>query len=389
MDPVDVARWTDVDIIVKTLRRRWTSGALLRMHTGVEAWKPISVPITGPRASELAGAFDEVRDWAGRWATAEAKKNIRLDRRTIGGRVVGQNSLPARAHVDALEAVWALLGVTREVETFDDLVTQTPEGPLREWARNNPMQVLNHAAVWPMLLSAAAWIQSRSGEGRYLRQIDAHGVDTKFVGAHKAILSRLLDTVLPSERVDSDASVGAFERRYGFAVKPAYIRWRHLGRAVDGYSEMTVRSDELATHPPVTDRVFVVENEISFLALPECSDAIAIFGAGFNLSRFAEQRWMTDVSVDYWGDLDSHGFAILHEFRKYVPHATSMLMDHSTLMAHRPHWTQDPSPTHADLHLLTAAEREVYEELVTNVHGDRVRLEQERIRFSLIEDAMS
>jgi hypothetical protein len=39
-------------------------------------------------------------------------------------------------------------------------------------------------------------------------------------------------------------------------------------------------------------------------------------------------------SVVYWGDIDSHGLAILSGVRATVPHVRSVLMDLDTLRVH-------------------------------------------------------
>jgi hypothetical protein len=36
--------------------------------------------------------------------------------------------------------------------------------------------------------------------------------------------------------------------------------------------------------------------------------------------------------VLYWGDLDTHGFAILDELRAHCPHAESLLMNRATFL---------------------------------------------------------
>lgn len=386
----EVPRWTEPDAVVTLLRRRWKSGELLSAHVGLSRWDPIAVPITGPRAAEITGAFDEVRAWVGRWSAAEAKRRFRLESRSVGGRLVGQNALPARAHVETLDDAWVLLGVRRDVGVYDGLLAQTPDGPLSRWARENPMKVLEHAEVWANLLSAVAWIESRGGQGHYLRQIDAPGVDTKFVERHKGILARLLDGILPAERIVASAPPSAFERRYGFAAKPDYIRWRSLD-PVDQegpFSEMSVRADEFALAPPAASHVVVIENEITYLALPPHEDTIAIFGAGFGARRLRGLDWLTDRDVIYWGDIDTHGFAILDQMRSMFPRVRSMLMDRATLLAHRAHWTREPANTRAELASLSSAESRLYVELIEDVHGANVRLEQERVRFSLVEEAL-
>ncbi len=54
-------------------------------------------------------------------------------------------------------------------------------------------------------------------------------------------------------------------------------------------------------------------------------------------------------------------------------------MDDATLLAHRERWVREASPTSAALPRLTPRERAVYDGLVADRWGERVRLEQERI----------
>jgi hypothetical protein len=99
--------------------------------------------------------------------------------------------------------------------------------------------------------------------------------------------------------------------------------------------------------------------------------------------------WLTGLDLVYWGDLDTHGFAILNGLRQCFPHARSMLMDRATLLAHQTQWVTEPSPVASALDLLTPAEQELYRSLVANAFGPAVRLEQERVSFTAVEEALS
>ncbi len=82
----------------------------------------------------------------------------------------------------------------------------------------------------------------------------------------------------------------------------------------------------------------------------------------------------------HWGDLDTHGFAILARLRGGLPHFCSFLMDRETLHRHRSLWVSEPEPSTGDLLRLTPGERRVFEELKEKIlEGKGVRLEQERI----------
>lgn len=79
----------------------------------------------------------------------------------------------------------------------------------------------------------------------------------------------------------------------------------------------------------------------------------------------------------YWGDLDTHGFAILNRVRAHLPFVRSILMDRATLFAHEDRWGMEERPTSASLSRLDA-------DLVTDRHGSSVRLEQERIDWEWV-----
>jgi hypothetical protein len=61
-------------------------------------------------------------------------------------------------------------------------------------------------------------------------------------------------------------------------------------------------------------------------------------------------------------------------------------MDYTTLDAHRDRWVVETSPTRARLNRLHPDEALLYEDLVTDRLGDRVRLEQERVDWAWAEE---
>jgi hypothetical protein len=100
-------------------------------------------------------------------------------------------------------------------------------------------------------------------------------------------------------------------------------------------------------------------------------------------------NWLASLDLVYWGDLDTHGFAILNRLRRRFPNARSLLMDSDTLLAHRTQWVTEPTPTAVVLSLLTRDEQALYGALGAGVFGTAVRLEQERISFAVIAQALA
>jgi hypothetical protein len=133
----------------------------------------------------------------------------------------------------------------------------------------------------------------------------------------------------------------------------------------------------------------VIENEISYLSIDVPEDGLVIWGKGFEVGSVGRLRWLTEADVLYWGDIDTHGFAILDRLRAWLPLARSVLMDRETLLAYRDRWVIEDRPAKSILTRLTSDERDLYSDLVSEGFGERVRLEQERIGWQWVEQRLS
>lgn len=380
--------WTTWSDARATLRGRWESGELLRARLTGRPIAPLVLPLRGPTARQLADRFGEVQDWVAGWRAVRLGP-ARLETALLGGRLIGANQVPKRVLLDTADNVWASLGVAADVRRFDELVATT-EAALPAalgWVAARPHDALRHVADWPRLLAVVLWILHQGGPGVYLRQVDVPGVDTKFIEERRTVLAALLARTLPADRIDPAAPATDLARRFGLRGKPDTVRFRSFDPADGPYSELAVRIEELARIPFAARAVVIVENEISYLAFPRVSGAAVLLGGGYAVSRLSALPWLPDRDVVYWGDLDTHGLRALDRLRRFVPGARSMLMDTTTLLAHRAHWSREPVPVTDHLPSLTVEEQAVYQALIRNEHGDQVRLEQERIRFAAVEKA--
>jgi hypothetical protein len=398
-------RWTTPADLRRVLHRRWDNGTFLAMFAAGQQWEPLSVGLRGPAGGELASRFPEVQAWAADWQRVD-QRLVRVEHRRVGGRVIGANTIPYRAWIDGYEQLWQYLAVGRQVRRFADALAgaKLSSPRLAGWMLAHPMKVLTMEADWARITGTVGWIDSRARPGSYLRQIDVPGVDTKFIERHRGVLTELLDLQLAGDRIDYSRPRSDFAGRYRFRGKPDYVRFRLLSDdrpggppehgAVAGsgwqvFSELTVRAEELASAPPPgISTVYVVENEITYLAFPGADKSIVIFGAGYAVSVLKSLAWLGDCELVYWGDIDTHGFAILSRLRQVFPHVRSMLMDRGTLLAHDGQWVTEPSPVSAGLEFLTADETGLYRDLVEGALGPAVRLEQERVSFAALEQAL-
>jgi hypothetical protein len=389
--PVPARPWTRQPDVVALLRKRWDSGSYLAAMAAGQ-WQPLEVPLRGPTATQLAQSFGDAQDWARAWTLADPRV-LSIEYRTVGGRFAGVNRIPARVRIDGFEQLCSLLGTTRQARRFRELLGETgqvaPE--LVEWVVDHPMRALKHEGEWRSLLATYSWLGNEGNAGQYLRQIAVPGVDTKFIERHKGLLADLLDTRPISLSDAPSAPRGEFAARYGFRGKPEYVRFRHLDPSARtaGFTELAVRAEELQGAPFGVETVYIVENEITYLALPPAGNALAILGSGYRVGGMVEHLpWLSEADLVYSGDIDTHGLAILNALRKRFPHARSMLMDRRTLLAHREQWVIEPVPIRAHLDRLTDDENDLYQTLLDGEFGPAVRLEQERIQFPHIERAM-
>jgi hypothetical protein len=305
--------------------------------------------------------------------------------------------VPAAIWVDTLDDALAIVGKTREARRFARLVetTRQRQPALLEWLARNPLKALALADDWDRLLDVVDWIRQHPRPGIYLRQIDIPGVHSKFIEAYRGVLLQWLDLLLPPEAINRSAcGVSGFTSRYGFRVKPQRIRLRALDPShalIPGATDadITLDAESFASLSPAVSRVFITENEINYLAFPSVPDSLLIFGAGYGFDVLAQAAWLMRCQVFYWGDIDTHGFAILDQLRASLPHAHSLLMDRGTLLAFESQWGGEEKQTLRDLSRLNEEECALYDDLRDNRLGKNLRLEQERIGFGWVEKALT
>ncbi len=380
-----MTQWSTPAGVRAKLRKRWETGEALTRHALGEEFVPVDLPIRGPSASELGARYAEVAAWVRGWAIPG--EPFTLTTKLIGARRTGANEIPDRFCIATFDDLVRFLRVEDEVRRHAELVVMADSvsPQLRSWVIDKPMRALAHADPFGKLLACAQWLNGNADRNRYLRQIDVAGVDTKFIERHHAILSELLDQMAGCR---ADRAARNFAARYGFRDKPARMRIRFLDPQTSpffpGISDVELRTDELGALALDVDRVFVVENEVTCLAFPAAPRAILIFGGGYAVSRAGKIGWLRDLPLFYWGDIDTHGFRILDLLRSHLPQARSMLMDRATLLKHEAHWDSESVQVNTHLGQLTADEASLYRDLVEDTFGAAVRLEQERVQYSLV-----
>ena len=391
--------WGNRKSLLLQLEKMWDKGILLQEHLHSSGLFPKRLMFKSPDSKALGIEFDMVRNWV---AEIQTLTGFRTVYKTVRHRVIGENNLPCEVWVDTLDTAIALLNKQKQVMAFTTLLalTQKCAPNLLAWINTNPIKTLSLAEVWPRLLDFVLWRQQHPNPNVYLREVSLPGIDTKFIEQYRSILAPLLDQSLSAEQINSEMTgMKQFEQRYGFRSKPDRIRFRLLDSELtllpgaDNDISLTscdfqalYQQSEFARH---TKRVFITENEINFLAFPPQKNSLVIFGAGYGFESLAQADWLSQLETFYWGDIDTHGFAILDQLRGKFPHVKSFLMDERTLLAHREFWGQESKPESREIHRLMTDEKALYQALLANKYKKHLRLEQERINFEHLIAALS
>jgi hypothetical protein len=367
----------------------WNRGEILASFATGRSSFPKRLALKRPTTAEISERFHDVKCWIDE---LRRMQHCRVEMREVHHRVVGSNVVPHEVWIDSCDDAVAILGMEREANRFTALVRVTAERCplLLPWLAQRPLRALELHQQWDQLLSVVDWIREHPRPGVYLREVDLPGIHTKFLEVHRSVLSECFDLILPRNAIDERASgTSQFEKRYGFLHKPERVRFRVLDPDCDVIGQgctpdVTLDTESFATLQLNVLRVFITENEINFLTFPRTKRSAVIFGAGYGFEMLANAKWLSDCKIYYWGDIDTHGFAILNELRGYHAGAQSFLMDRTTLMAFQSQWGEEDNQTLQDLSRLTDTERMLYDDLRDNRIRAQLRLEQERIGFKWV-----
>lgn len=346
-----------------------------------KAW-PLEISLGIPSESEAARGIDAVGAWAQSWRDCGKPGHIAWTERRW--RNLGRQALPEKLVLDSAKQVAGWLGQSGRWQRAEDRYRQLVERwPSIGRALSRYFDVLaDYSTIdFERLANMLAWLEANPASGLYLRQLPVPGLDSKWLETRVRLFADLLCALRGSE-----SSEQSFYELCGLRLVPALVRLRildaDLRRRVDGLSDISAPSSDLAVLGLRPLRVFVVENLQTGLAFPDLPGAVLFMGLGYGVDALAALPWLSGARLYYWGDCDTHGFAILNRARAHILDIRAVLMDECTLQAHKALWVEEPDQHPADdLPLLTSEERALYQALKTNAWGKNVRLEQERVSW--------
>ena len=387
---------TPAEIRKKALKY-WTNEKFLRAEMTGESLFPLNIPFQKIKSRQLLESFSEIKSWL-QTLRAGSKDQLgygyTVEFTTVNHRKLGEQAMPGRIRIESRRDFLRLIGKQKDYERFKEQVESivSKQPGLRSWLSEKPAKVMEYDLKWPKLMDVCRFFQINPKQDCYIHELTIPGVDSKFVEQHRGIIRDLLDQVLEKDAINNDAvglSKHGFERRYGLKYEAPLIRFRLLDKNPakrPGLFDMSTPIDEFRTISIPCKQVFVTENKINGLSFPQIKNSIVIFGLGYGIQTLKNIEWLKNKDIIYWGDIDTHGFAMLSQLRTYYPQTRSLLMDDATLFKFKELWVEEQTDKRciAELPNLTDEENRLYRKLKDNVTGKNIRLEQERIAFDYV-----
>ncbi|HXB68677.1 MAG TPA: Wadjet anti-phage system protein JetD domain-containing protein [Candidatus Acidoferrales bacterium] len=366
-------------------RRHWLAGE--------DEW-PMHFGLGAPDEREAQRQPEALGAWIAAWQTLSGTPAGagEIVWRECHWRTLGTQRLPERLLLHNAESAAAWLGEGQRWQRasirYRHLAARWPLLSTR-LARYFDILADWDAAEIQRLEDLLAWLETNPRSNLYPRQLPIGGIDSKWLEGRTPLITDLVAAL----QEDAGGDLGFYER-CGLRPLPHIVRLcvldETLRQRAGGLGDITARLDDLAALDLPASRVFIVENLQTGLAFGDHPGSVVFMALGYGVGALGRLPWvMRAPNCTYWGDLDTHGLAILSRARLQLPHLESALMDEATLLRHRDLWVSESQQyATAELPLLTAAEQAVYDGLKQHRWGMNVRLEQERIPWAYAWDVL-
>lgn len=367
------------------LQKRYQNKHREWLSAQCEADWPLVINLDIPQERDAARDTAKVRSWISKWQTWAGDGELVWTSRQW--RSLGNQSLPECIRLSSPEQVTSWIGQSarwqRAKTRYNAVVARWPV--LQACLGRHFMVLADYDDLdFQRLVDMVAWLIQHPESDLYPRQIPLAGLDTKWLDTRKSIVSELVATIF-----GFGGGSDNFYRVCGLREPPSLIRVRilcpTLREALGGLGYVAAPVAELASLTLTINQVLIVENLQTGLALPDMPGTVAILALGMHVEVLGKLPWASTARCYYWGDLDTHGFAILNRARFYLPSVRSIMMDRQTLDRFKELWVPEPvQHLAADFVGLTEVEQAVYAWLKSKPQGEAIRLEQERLAWDYV-----
>ena len=308
-----------------------------------------------------------------------------IEYQTVKTKTIGTQSLPTIIYFDTENDFLKFLGKEKEVEAFisDWQTIYSHFSELKDWIIQSPTKIIQHNGKWDSILKVCDFFKTCPNPNLYIRELPVN-VHTKFIESNQSIITELLDVIIQNH---INLNEREFEKRFNLKFREPLVRFKVLDKNISqsffsNLDDISIPVSQFERLRLPLKQVLIVENKTTLfttLTLPKMNETIAIFGQGNAVTNIQNAKWLNDINVLYWGDIDVHGFEMLSRIRKHFQHTQSVLMDKTTFEKFFENESGKPT-TDTTTHNLTDKEKELYNLLKTN----NWRLEQEKIPLDYV-----
>ena len=400
-------------------------------NDNLNSW-PLEINLGIPTEQEALKHPEGVRSWSLAWNAWQSTSNINAKNNLLiwgerRWRSLGTQCVPEKLIIASAKDAAAWIGEgarwSRAAERFKLMIqhwsavgSEADSALIDVLPRHFNVLADYNDGDFNSLCEILSWINANPNSNLYIRQIPVAGIDSKWLESRKGLVAELIAGIslfTTNRTFGSDTNEHELNQKptnileidndfynlCGLKRTPKLIRMRMLDpklrKMFGGLCDISTPLEEIVnldftpatlstgaendmSTPPLT--VFIVENVQTALAFGDLKNSIVLFGLGYGVDVLGKFPWLGQARCIYWGDIDTHGFAILNRARSYLPKLESILMDEAALLSHKQLWViERDQAASAELPNLTEAEQKLYQALKCNVLGQNVRLEQERI----------
>ena len=332
----------------------------------------LQIPIRGGSATErdILPELNRYRNWLRSW-----ERHPHVIWRTLSKGGLGQVKVPIEirppdldAYADWVETRSGLDRIRGRLHTLRDLGASAPRLATVRWDLDDMGE--EEFSTLTMLIK---WRRESPTPIR-ARDVPLMGVSTKWVENRIALIEPVLDAcglLRPgSDRFERCGLIRGTSARLTFRFSPGDFP----------VLEMSCEAARFVCWPDHIHTLLIVENETNFLGLHPPPGYAVAWGAGHAVeASLPDLRAAPGLRLLYWGDCDSHGYAILNALRGDLPDIRSLGMGLETILAHEAALIPEPEEARikGTMIRLTGPEQDGREHLL--MRG--ARLEQERVRI--------
>lgn len=366
----------------------------LQSHIAGQAFFPRTIERIGKvQPGEITGRFDVLQkeiEQLYRHSKSHKGSGYLVETSLFNFRRTGSHELPDRIVFETVSDYLAVTGKKGEWTVFLsnlNLIAGTiPD--LKQWSAENCLWLTDQSIQWEGVLKVCLYFISTPRPDLYLRQLPVE-VHTKFIEENSALIQSLLHFLIPDHVRNPDQK--RFAERFYLKYDEPLIRVRVLDSAdhfAGRFSDVSIPLSDFEQYGFPARNVLIAENKMNFLTLPPLLSSMAIWsGGGFNVSYLRRVEWLSVKNIYYWGDIDEHGFQILHQLRHYCPHAESIFMDRKTFDRFNSFAVNGVHSFAETLDLLTPDEANLYRYLKSLENNNR--LEQEKLPQGYVDEVLS